>query len=75
MEYVMGINRKLTLSVILISLTPMKSEIISMTNAIKCILYTFHRGTLLFSPSTFFLSLSGLTFLVSGLVLEIKKSS
>ena len=56
------------LSVILTSLTPMYNEIISMINAMKCKLYTFHRGLLSIPPSVFFLSLS-----VSGLVLEIKK--
>ena len=71
----MGSNRKLTLSVILISITPMDSEIISIINAIKCNLYTFHRELSSVPPPGFFLSLSGLNLSVSELVLEIKKSS
>lgn len=63
------------LSVILISLTPMYNETISMSNATKCNLYTFHRGISSTSPSGFFLSLSGSNLSVSGLVIEIKKSS
>ena len=75
MAYVIGSNRKLILSVILISITPMDIEIISMINTIKCNLYTFHGGILSIPPLGFFLFSSGFNLSVSGLVLEIKKSS